>query len=121
MEKKFFIARHPESKIIFDLADMLKAAKYPIYFSFVDYGDSGEFDEEELEGCTEEQRRRIFWENCPLFIETQTGELIDGLEAPVAAYFNGDELTVALGGRGPREVKTAEEAFHIFKKFFESK
>ena len=44
MEKQFFIVRHPESKIIFDLADMLAAARYPIYFSFVDYGDCGEFD-----------------------------------------------------------------------------
>lgn len=121
MEKNIFLKKHPEAQIIFDLADKLNAAEYSIYFSFDDYGDSGELNEEELEGCTEEQRRRIFWENCPLFIETQTGELIDGLEAPVAAYFNGDELTVALGGRGPREVKTAEEAFLIFKKFFESK
>ena len=119
MEKQFFIVRHPELKIIFDLADMLAAARYPIYFSFVDYGDCGEFDEEELEGCTEEQRRRIFWENCPLFIETQTGELIDG-EAPVAAYFDGESLSVSIAG-DPKEVETAEEAFLGFKKYFDER
>ncbi len=106
-----FLLRHPEAKDIFDLAGKLEEAGILVYFNVEDY------DLEDLESWALEEGASI-WDDFDLLIETQTGELVDGMRAPVSAVFDGEVFRVLDAVANKEYINPdTQTAFEVFKNY----